>query len=102
MTRRSSAAERDLRASPALVMTPLSTLATGGIEQEEEQAARPRRRWMRKLAGSVGIALLQTLLARREQFQSAVINSSSSLLNEATRSLSLAATADRRRHGMMP
>jgi DHA2 family multidrug resistance protein len=54
----------------ALIMTPLSVLATGSIEREEATSAS---------------ALLQTLLTRREQFHSAVINPSVSLLSEATR-----------------
>lgn len=40
---------------------------------------------MRNLGGSVGIAALQTLLTRREQFHSSVITPAVSLLNEATR-----------------
>jgi DHA2 family multidrug resistance protein len=40
---------------------------------------------MRNLGGSIGIAALQTLLTRREQFHSAVITPSVSLFNEATR-----------------
>ena len=66
-------------------MTPLSMLATGGIEQEQASSASALFNMMRNLGGSVGIALLQTLLTRREQFHSAVINPSVSLLNEATR-----------------
>ncbi len=69
----------------ALIMTPLSMLATGGIEQEQASSASALFNMMRNLGGSVGIALLQTLLTRREQFHSAVINPSVSLLNEATR-----------------
>ena len=69
----------------ALVMTPLSMLATGGIEHEQASSASALFNMMRNLGGSIGIALLQTLLTRREQFHSAVINPSVSLLNEATR-----------------
>ena len=60
----------------ALVMTPLSVLATGGIEREQASSASALFNMMRNLGGSIGIALLQTLLTRREQFHSAVINPS--------------------------
>ena len=95
----------------ALVMTPLSVLATGGIEREQASSASALFNMMRNLGGSIGIAALQTLLTRREQFHSAVINPSVSLLNEATRQrLADAAAllhgdrhrATRRRPGMMP
>ena len=66
-------------------MTPLSMLATGGIEQEQASSASALFNMMRNLGGSIGIALLQTLLTQREQFHSAIINPSVSLLNEATR-----------------
>ena len=69
----------------ALIMTPLSVLATGGIEREQASSASALFNMMRNLGGSIGIALLQTLLTRREQFHSAVINPSVSLLSEATR-----------------
>ncbi len=40
---------------------------------------------MRNLGGSIGIAMLQTPLTRREQFHSAVITPHVSLFDEATR-----------------
>jgi MFS transporter, DHA2 family, multidrug resistance protein len=69
----------------ALVLTPLSVLATGGIEREQAASASAMFNMMRNLGGSVGIAMLETLLTKREQFHSAIINPSVSLLNEATR-----------------
>jgi DHA2 family multidrug resistance protein len=69
----------------ALVMTPLSVLATGGIEREQAGSASAMFNMMRNLGGSIGIAALQTLLTRREQFHSSVITPTVSLLNEATR-----------------
>jgi MFS transporter, DHA2 family, multidrug resistance protein len=69
----------------ALVLTPLSVLATGGIEREQAASASAMFNMMRNLGGSVGIATLETLLTKREQFHSAIINPSVSLLNEATR-----------------
>jgi DHA2 family multidrug resistance protein len=69
----------------ALVLTPLSVLATGGIEREQAASASAMFNMMRNLGGSVGIAMLETLLTKREQFHSAIINPSVSLLNEVTR-----------------
>jgi DHA2 family multidrug resistance protein len=69
----------------ALVMTPLSVLATGGIERENAGSASAMFNMMRNLGGSIGIAALQTLLTRREQFHSAMITPNVSLFNEATR-----------------
>lgn len=40
---------------------------------------------MRNLGGAVGIALLQTILTKREQFHSNVLSGSVSLFTEATR-----------------
>jgi DHA2 family multidrug resistance protein len=40
---------------------------------------------MRNLGGSVGIAVLETFVTKREQFHSSIITGDVSLLNEATR-----------------
>jgi MFS transporter, DHA2 family, multidrug resistance protein len=72
-------------AGQALVLTPLSVLATGGIEREQAGSASAMFNMMRNLGGSIGIAMLETLLTKREQYHSAVINTSVSLLNDATR-----------------
>jgi DHA2 family multidrug resistance protein len=69
----------------AVVLTPLAVLATGGIERENAGSASAMFNMMRNLGGSIGIAALQTLLTRREQFHSAVITPHVSLFNEATR-----------------
>jgi DHA2 family multidrug resistance protein len=42
---------------------------------------------MRNLGGAVGIALLQTLLTKREQFHSDILSSQVTLLAEGTRQL---------------
>jgi DHA2 family multidrug resistance protein len=69
----------------ALVMTPLSALATGGIERENAGTASAMFNMMRNLGGSVGIAVLETYLTKREQFHSSIISARVSLLDEATR-----------------
>jgi DHA2 family multidrug resistance protein len=68
----------------SLVMTPLSALATGGIERENAGSASALFNMMRNLGGSIGIAMLQTLLTKREQFHSVIVTSRVSLFNEAT------------------
>ncbi|HEY7579519.1 MAG TPA: MDR family MFS transporter [Acetobacteraceae bacterium] len=72
-------------AGQALVLTPLSVLATSGIEPGNAGSASAMFNMMRNLGGSVGIAALQTLLTRREQFHSAVVTPAVSLFNEPTR-----------------
>jgi MFS transporter, DHA2 family, multidrug resistance protein len=70
----------------ALVMAPLSAVATAGIEAENAGSASGLFNMMRNLGGAVGIALLQTLLTKREQYHSNVLMQSVSLLEQATRS----------------
>jgi len=53
-----------------LVMTPLSSIVTSGVEKEQVGSASALFNMMRKLGGSIGIGLLETLLTRREQFHS--------------------------------
>ncbi|WP_316398421.1 MDR family MFS transporter [Bradyrhizobium sp. 33ap4] len=70
----------------ALVMAPLSAVATAGIELENAGSASALFNMMRNLGGAVGIAVLQTLLTKREQYHSNVLMQSVSLLEQATRS----------------
>jgi DHA2 family multidrug resistance protein len=69
----------------ALVLTPLSSLATGGIERESAGSASAMFNMMRNLGGSVGIAVLETFVAKREQFHSSIITARVSLPNDVTR-----------------
>jgi len=69
----------------ALVMTPLSAVATAGIEAENAGSASGLFNMMRNLGGAVGIALLQTFLTKREQYHSNVLTQSVSLFEQATR-----------------
>ena len=69
----------------ALIMTPLSAVATAGIEAENAGSASGLFNMMRNLGGAVGIAMLQTFLTRREQYHSNVLMPSVSLLEQATR-----------------
>jgi len=54
-----------------LLMVPLSTITTGLIEKEQIGSAAGLYNMLRNLGGSVGIAILSTILTIREQFHSA-------------------------------
>ncbi|MCW2222282.1 multidrug efflux MFS transporter [Bradyrhizobium japonicum] len=69
----------------ALVMAPLSAVATSGIEAENAGSASGLFNMMRNLGGAVGIALLQTVLTKREQYHSNVLMQSVSMFEQATR-----------------
>ena len=69
----------------AMVMMPLAAMAVAGIEREYASSAAALFNMVRNLGGAIGIAVLQTLLTRREQFHSDVLTSQVSLLGEATR-----------------
>jgi MFS transporter, DHA2 family, multidrug resistance protein len=69
----------------ALVLTPLSAVATAGIEAENAGSASGLFNMMRNLGGAVGIAMLQTFVTKREQYHSNVLMQSVSLLEQATR-----------------
>jgi MFS transporter, DHA2 family, multidrug resistance protein len=69
----------------ALVMAPLSAVATAGIEAENAGSASGLFNMMRNLGGAVGIAMLQTILTKREQYHSNVLMQSVSILEQTTR-----------------
>jgi DHA2 family multidrug resistance protein len=69
----------------ALVMVPLSAVATAGIEGQNAGSASALFNMMRNLGGAVGIAMLQTFLTKREQFHSNVLVQSVSLFEQGTR-----------------
>ena len=69
----------------ALVFAPLSAVATAGIEAENAGSASALFNMMRNLGGAIGIAALQTLLTKREQYHSNVLTQSVSLFEQATR-----------------
>ncbi|MDE1150086.1 MAG: DHA2 family efflux MFS transporter permease subunit [Azospirillaceae bacterium] len=68
----------------SLVMAPLSALATGAIAKENAGSASALFNMMRNLGGSIGIAGLQTILTKREQFHSTVITTHVTGFSEAT------------------
>jgi DHA2 family multidrug resistance protein len=69
----------------ALAFAPLSAVATAGIEKENAGSASALFNMMRNLGGAIGIATLQTVLTKREQYHSNVLTQSVSLFAEATR-----------------
>ena len=69
----------------ALCFAPLSAVATSGIEHENAGSASALFNMMRNLGGAIGIAALQTLLTKREQYHSNVLMQSVSLFEQATR-----------------
>jgi DHA2 family multidrug resistance protein len=69
----------------AMVLAPLSAVATAGMEAENAGSASGLFNMMRNLGGAIGIAALQTVLTKREQFHSNVLSQSVSLFEQAKR-----------------
>src|SRR6201992_4176469 len=69
----------------ALCFAPLSAIATTGIEAENAGSASALFNMMRNLGGATGIAALQQLLTKREQYHSSVLSQSVTLFEQATR-----------------
>jgi len=84
----------------ALVFTPLSVIATSGIEPENAGSASSLFNMMRNLGGAVGIALIQTFLTKREQYHSNILTNSVSLFEDATRDRIAAISSYLAAHGV--
>jgi DHA2 family multidrug resistance protein len=84
----------------ALILTPLSVVATAGVEVENAGSASGLFNMMRNLGGAVGIAILQTFLTKREQFHSNVLMQSVSALEQATRTRIAQLTSYFMNHGV--
>jgi MFS transporter, DHA2 family, multidrug resistance protein len=69
----------------ALAFAPLSVVATADVEAENAGSASALFNMMRNLGGAIGIAALQTLLTKREQYHSNVLTQSVSTFEQATR-----------------
>jgi MFS transporter, DHA2 family, multidrug resistance protein len=69
----------------AVIFAPLSAIATAGIERRYAATASALFNMTRNLGGAVGIAALETLLTKREQFHSNILSAAVSDLNEGTR-----------------
>jgi MFS transporter, DHA2 family, multidrug resistance protein len=68
-----------------LIMIPLSSVATAGIEPKQVGSASSLFNMGRNLGGSIGIAILGTLLSMREKLHSNRLGESISLANSLTR-----------------
>jgi DHA2 family multidrug resistance protein len=86
----------------ALVLTPLSVVATSGLAADQAGSASALFNMTRNLGGAFGIALLQTFLAKREQFHSNILTNSVTLFDETTRARLARLTADFLSHGVDP
>src|SRR6516225_7561388 len=69
----------------ALIITPLSSITTGGIAPSEAGAASGLSNMLRNLGGAVGTATLATVLTKREQFHSNIIGQSVTLYRDEVR-----------------
>ncbi len=69
----------------AVMFAPLSAVATAGIESENAGSASALFNMTRNLGGAIGIAALQTLLTKREQYHSNILMQSVSMFEQATR-----------------
>ncbi|WP_168879868.1 MDR family MFS transporter [Rhizobium sp. P28RR-XV] len=69
----------------AICFTPLTAVATAGIERENAGSASSLFNMIRNLGGAVGIAMLQTFQQKREQFHSNILTDSITMFDEATR-----------------
>ena len=68
----------------SIFMVPLITITTGTIQPEQAGSASGLFNMLRNLGGSVGIAILSTMVSMREQFHSAKIGEGVSILNIET------------------
>ena len=68
----------------ALVMTPLTAVATAGIQPKDAASASAIYNMMRNLGGAFGIAALQTFITKREQFHSNILSHDVSSFAPAT------------------
>lgn len=69
----------------ALVMTPITVMATSGIAAAEAGSASALLNIMRNLGGAVGIAMLQTFMGERMRFHAATIGEGISWFDDVTR-----------------
>jgi DHA2 family multidrug resistance protein len=70
----------------AMVLTPLTSVMTGGIAPQDAAAASGISNMFRNLGGAIGTAVLATVITKREQFHSNIIGQSVTLGREEVRS----------------
>ena len=69
----------------ALMLTPLSSLALGGIAPADAAGASGISNMLRNLGGAIGTAILATVVTKREQFHSNIIGQSVTIGSELVR-----------------
>jgi DHA2 family multidrug resistance protein len=69
----------------AMVLTPLTSVTTGGISPQDAAAASGISNMFRNLGGAIGTAVLATVITKREQFHSNIIGQSVTLGREEVR-----------------
>ena len=69
----------------AMVLTPLTSVTTGGIAPQDAAAASGISNMLRNLGGAIGTAVLATVITKREQFHSNIIGQSVTLSREEVR-----------------
>ena len=69
----------------AVILTPLSAVATVGITPSEAGTASGLFNMMRNLGDAIGTAALETFFTKREQFHSFIINAHVSLCRRPAR-----------------
>ena len=69
----------------ALVLTPLTSVATGETAPQDAAAASGISNMLRNLGGAIGTAVLATVITKREQFHSNIIGQSVTLGREEVR-----------------
>jgi MFS transporter, DHA2 family, multidrug resistance protein len=84
----------------AMVLTPLTSVATGDIAPQEAAAASGITNMFRNLGGAIGTAVLATIITKREQFHSNIIGQSVTLGREEVRNRIAAMTDFFIRHGV--
>jgi DHA2 family multidrug resistance protein len=69
----------------AMVLTPLTSVLTGGTAPQDAAAASGISNMLRNLGGAIGTAVLATIVTKREQFHSNIIGQSVTLGREEVR-----------------
>src|SRR5258707_188944 len=69
----------------AMVLTPLTSVTTGGTMPQDAAAASGISNMLRNLGGAIGTAVLATVVTKREQFHSNIIGQSVTLGREEVR-----------------
>ena len=69
----------------AMVLTPLTSVMTGGIAPQDAAAASGISNMLRNLGGAIGTAVVATIITKREQFHSNIIGQSVTLGREEVR-----------------